>query len=487
MIKEEIRDLIKLAIADGKITKQERSVILKKAKALGDDVDEVEMILDAELIQKNEKLGLIHKNHRSFKMSKKLMTTLIVLGVFLILATYTKVSNHYSDITEKNEWARNAAESTAETESLENIESKIIIGIQKGQSKEELLVLVSKLKSSIHRRADGLKNNIIEPDKRNEEYDGSYSSYCTKKRGIYKEIIMDGISIEEYLNNNSPKMKMKDLLKSNKFDEAESLLELITDWVSKKEMKEELLSSRFSYYLKSNQIEKAYQSIQSLRPKECSFSEIDYHDGSGSNSSWNDYANLYNSNLDQIVGVYIEKRLFEKARAIATSYKGNAKITGPVDPEKTSYGAKYKYELDNSHKNSKVAEIQIYIKQSHKVTSIQPTKKTVKKEKVYVTLNNTYLGLYIFQSEEGNTRFYKFIKNPTAKAIKVLYQDNLSGTVKMENFLLTSFVETTGEVVIKGEKNKNDKVKLIFRKDPDSNNGFKLMDTKGVGYTFVSH
>ena len=42
----EIEKLIDLAIADGEITDKERSVILKKAEKLGEDPDEVEMILD---------------------------------------------------------------------------------------------------------------------------------------------------------------------------------------------------------------------------------------------------------------------------------------------------------------------------------------------------------------------------------------------------------------------------------------------------------
>ena len=42
----EIEKLIELALADGQVTERERNVILKKAKSLGVDEDEVEMILD---------------------------------------------------------------------------------------------------------------------------------------------------------------------------------------------------------------------------------------------------------------------------------------------------------------------------------------------------------------------------------------------------------------------------------------------------------
>jgi len=45
----EIEKLIKLAVADGAITDKERTAILRKAEKLGEDKDEVELILDGEL------------------------------------------------------------------------------------------------------------------------------------------------------------------------------------------------------------------------------------------------------------------------------------------------------------------------------------------------------------------------------------------------------------------------------------------------------
>ncbi len=47
----EIEKLIELALADGQVTERERNVILKKAKSLGVDEDEVEMILDGRIHQ----------------------------------------------------------------------------------------------------------------------------------------------------------------------------------------------------------------------------------------------------------------------------------------------------------------------------------------------------------------------------------------------------------------------------------------------------
>ena len=48
---EELLKYIELAVADGVVTEKERTIILKKAKELGVDIDEAEMILDGRLHQ----------------------------------------------------------------------------------------------------------------------------------------------------------------------------------------------------------------------------------------------------------------------------------------------------------------------------------------------------------------------------------------------------------------------------------------------------
>jgi len=48
---QQILDLIEMAIADGEVSEKERGVILRKAGSLGEDRDEVEMILESKLQQ----------------------------------------------------------------------------------------------------------------------------------------------------------------------------------------------------------------------------------------------------------------------------------------------------------------------------------------------------------------------------------------------------------------------------------------------------
>lgn len=45
----EIENLINMALADGEVTEKERGIIMRKAEALGEDKDEVEMILDGKI------------------------------------------------------------------------------------------------------------------------------------------------------------------------------------------------------------------------------------------------------------------------------------------------------------------------------------------------------------------------------------------------------------------------------------------------------
>ncbi len=52
MYNEQIENLINLALADGELTEKEKQILFKKAEALGIDLDEFEMVLDAKLFEK---------------------------------------------------------------------------------------------------------------------------------------------------------------------------------------------------------------------------------------------------------------------------------------------------------------------------------------------------------------------------------------------------------------------------------------------------
>lgn len=52
----DIEKLIELILSDGNVTEKERNVILKKAAELGEDIEEIEVVLDARLHQKQASL-----------------------------------------------------------------------------------------------------------------------------------------------------------------------------------------------------------------------------------------------------------------------------------------------------------------------------------------------------------------------------------------------------------------------------------------------
>ena len=56
MYNEQIENLIQLALADGELTEKEKQILFKKAEAVGIDLDEFEMVLDAKLFEKQQSI-----------------------------------------------------------------------------------------------------------------------------------------------------------------------------------------------------------------------------------------------------------------------------------------------------------------------------------------------------------------------------------------------------------------------------------------------
>jgi hypothetical protein len=84
---------------------------------------------------------------------------------------------------------------------LDKIENQIIIGIEEKKDKAELLDLVSQLNhEDTDNFIEGKKQGIIpsEVSSPDDDYFGYYSEYYTGLREAYKEIIMTGVSVEEF-------------------------------------------------------------------------------------------------------------------------------------------------------------------------------------------------------------------------------------------------------------------------------------------------
>lgn len=55
MYNEKLEALITAALADGVLTEKEKQILFKKAEAMGIDLDEFEMVLDARLVELKKK------------------------------------------------------------------------------------------------------------------------------------------------------------------------------------------------------------------------------------------------------------------------------------------------------------------------------------------------------------------------------------------------------------------------------------------------
>ena len=55
MYNEEVEKLIEMALLDGELTERERQILLSKAEAMGINLAEFEMVLEAKLFEKNKR------------------------------------------------------------------------------------------------------------------------------------------------------------------------------------------------------------------------------------------------------------------------------------------------------------------------------------------------------------------------------------------------------------------------------------------------
>ncbi len=74
MYNEQIEGLIKAALADGELTEKEKQILFKRAEAMGIDLDEFEMVLDARLVEL-QKQELAAAREHELEMAKAQATT----------------------------------------------------------------------------------------------------------------------------------------------------------------------------------------------------------------------------------------------------------------------------------------------------------------------------------------------------------------------------------------------------------------------------
>lgn len=155
-----------------------------------------------------------------------------------------------------------------------------------------------------------------------------------------------------------------------------------------------------------------------------------------------------------------------------------------------NYNKEFKRSKIISDKHSKN---EVYIKIQNNINSKTQNKGVHRKstsndlqKRTLSILDSKYLGLYALQLENGNTQFYKFTNKRNSNELNIIYQDNIGGNVKLENYILKSFNEGSSEVTLESKKNSNNIIKVFFKRDLESSNGYKLVDSDGNSYPFVS-
>jgi len=82
---------------------------------------------------------------------------------------------------------------------LEEIEDRIILGIERRETKVSLLNLINQLNHpDSDRYLDGMKNSITDRNNPNDNFIGTYNKYWNMKRDAYRIIVTEGINIADY-------------------------------------------------------------------------------------------------------------------------------------------------------------------------------------------------------------------------------------------------------------------------------------------------
>jgi hypothetical protein len=148
--------------------------------------------------EKAEKLREEGKNFQAFiLLHRGWSVAIVVITLFIGFIIMGKIGSAMEESALQS--------SINQSEELEKIESKIMLGINAGENKEKLLELVDQLKHDdaenyIHGRKMGIIKASYGYAPEN-EFHGKYSEYWTAKREAFKEIILSGKKIEEFMNS----------------------------------------------------------------------------------------------------------------------------------------------------------------------------------------------------------------------------------------------------------------------------------------------
>lgn len=119
------------------------------------------------------------------------------IASFILFSLFLKIVMFFTTLGD----AEKIQKSTEQSQNIEIIENKIILGINSKEPKEKLLELISQLKhSDTENKIEGKKRDIIDKGIPDSDFYGTFSEYWSAKREAYKNIVLKGLTIDEYLN-----------------------------------------------------------------------------------------------------------------------------------------------------------------------------------------------------------------------------------------------------------------------------------------------
>ena len=160
MYNEQLEQLIDAALIDGELTEKEKQILLKKAQAMGVDLDEFEMVLEARIFQsQSNKRSTIHASSYDERPSKALRTsTPQKTGKMSSQKLSERLENplsEYSDVwIEMLDYAEPGELLTA-IEMSENKVKNIVLNFPTPIDKEDMLDFLFYLKTQIQQSEHG--------------------------------------------------------------------------------------------------------------------------------------------------------------------------------------------------------------------------------------------------------------------------------------------------------------------------------------------
>lgn len=192
-------------IAAVKAAKEETKVAEANASAIREQeytkrtIAEQQINLEKHKI-KEEKIKQLRAEKKYIRVFAMEHPYLFGIASFVLFSLFLKIVMFFTTFGDADKMQK----SIDLSQNLEKIENQIILGINSKEPKEKLLELISQLTHpDAENKIEGKKRDIIDPNIPDSDFYGTFSEYWTAKREAYKNIVLKGVTLDEYLKKKS--------------------------------------------------------------------------------------------------------------------------------------------------------------------------------------------------------------------------------------------------------------------------------------------